>query len=89
MNKFYNSIKLLGEYYNKARVLNETPIRILSTSLLNLLNNEIEKEFSDICHLKNDDFSDLLLGQVRQENYFSLNVKDKVRTLLIFTTAYH
>jgi hypothetical protein len=64
MSKFYNSIRLLGEFYNKARISNGNPINILSTSLLNLLNVELEKELKNVCHFKNDQFSELLLGQV-------------------------
>lgn len=64
MDKFYNSIRLLGEFYNKARISNGNPINILSTSLLNLLNVELEKELKNVLHFKNDQFSELLLGQV-------------------------
>lgn len=64
MSKFYNSIRLLGEFYNKARISNGNPINILSTSLLNLLNVELEKELKNVLHFKNDQFSELLLGQV-------------------------
>src|SRR5690349_5772586 len=44
MNKFYNSIKLLGEYFNKARLTNGSAINIIGQSMLNLLNVELEKE---------------------------------------------
>lgn len=64
MNKFYNSIRLLGEYYNKARISNGIPINILATSLLNLLNVEMEKELKNSLHFKNDQFCELLLDQV-------------------------
>jgi hypothetical protein len=65
MTKFYNSIRLLGEYYNKVRLGNGEPINILGTSMLNLLNEEIEKELKNVCHFKKDQFSDVLLSQVR------------------------
>ena len=65
MEKFYNSIKLLGEYFNKARLSNGVPINIIGQSLLNLINVELEKELRNICHLKNDDFARLVLSQVR------------------------
>lgn len=68
MNKFYNSIKLLGEYFNKARTSNGSPINILGQSLLNLLNVEIEKEIRNLLHFKNDDFSEIILTQVRETN---------------------
>lgn len=66
MNKFYNSIRLLGEYYNKARISNGSSINILATSLLNLLNVEMEKELKNVLHFKNEQFSELLLDQVRK-----------------------
>lgn len=65
VNKFYNSIKLLGEYFNKARNSNGSPINILGQSLLNLLNLELEKELKTLFHFKNDSFSELILTQVR------------------------
>lgn len=64
MSKFYNSIRLLGEYFNKVRLGNGEPINILGTSLLNLLNEEIEKELKSVCHFKKDQFSDVLLSQI-------------------------
>ena len=69
MNKFYNSIRLLGEYYNKARISNGSSINILATSLLNLLNVEMEKELKNVLHFKNEQFSELLLDQVRRDVY--------------------
>ncbi|XP_070499183.1 uncharacterized protein [Chironomus tepperi] len=64
VNKFYNSIKLLGEYFNKARNSNGSPINILGQSLLNLLNLELEKELKTLFHFKNDNFSELILAQM-------------------------
>lgn len=65
VNKFYNSLKLLGEYFNKARNVHGSPINILGQSLLNLLNLELEKELKTTVHFKNDSFSELILTQVR------------------------
>lgn len=64
MNKFYNSLRLLGEFYNRGRNANGFPISILGQSLLNLLNIELEKELKTITHFKNDTFSEILLTQV-------------------------
>lgn len=66
MEKFYNSIKLLGEYFNKARLSNGVPINIIGQSLLNLINVELEKELRNICHLKNELFAKLVLSQVKK-----------------------
>lgn len=66
MEKFYNSIKLLGEYFNKARLSNGVPINIIGQSLLNLINVELEKELRNICHLKGEDFAKLVLSQVNR-----------------------
>lgn len=68
MEKFYNSVKLLGEYFNKARLSNGVPINIIGQSLLNLINVELEKELRNICHLKGDDFAKLVLSQVSNGN---------------------
>jgi hypothetical protein len=65
MNKFHNSIRLLGEYFNKARLANGGTINIIGQSLLNLINVELEKEPRNICHLKDDTFAKLILSQVR------------------------
>lgn len=67
MSRFYNSIRLLGEYFNKARLSNGVPINIIGQSLLNLLNVELEKELRNICHLKHDEFAKLVLSQVSFE----------------------
>ncbi|XP_068143668.1 dentin sialophosphoprotein isoform X2 [Drosophila tropicalis] len=40
-NRLYNSIILLGEYYNRVRLADHAPITILADSLLNLLIREI------------------------------------------------
>ncbi|KAG5678145.1 hypothetical protein PVAND_007840 [Polypedilum vanderplanki] len=63
INKFYNSIKLLGEYFNRARISNGSPINIIGQSLLNLLNVELEKELKNLLHFKTDEFSEIILTQ--------------------------
>lgn len=63
MNKFYNSLKLLGEYFNRARISNGSPINIIGQSLLNLLNMELEKELKNSIHFKTDEFSEIILTQ--------------------------
>ncbi|KAH8401284.1 hypothetical protein KR009_004399, partial [Drosophila setifemur] len=40
-NRLYNSITLLGEYYHRVRLANNSPITILGESLLNLLTREL------------------------------------------------
>jgi hypothetical protein len=64
MSKFYNSIKLLGEYFSLARISNGSPINIIGQSLVNLLNIELEKELKNMLHFKTDDFSEIILTQV-------------------------
>lgn len=64
VTKFYNSIKLLGEFFNKSRTANGQPINILGQSLLSCLNVELEKELRTISHFKSDEFSKLILTQV-------------------------
>lgn len=64
IKKFYNSIKLLGEYFNKARLSNGNTLNIIGISLLNLLNTEIEKELKYLTHFKDDEFSEIILTQV-------------------------
>jgi hypothetical protein len=67
VSKFYNSIRLLGEFFNKSRLKNGQPINILGQSLLSCLNVELEKELRTISHFKSDEFSKLLLSQVRRK----------------------
>ncbi|XP_067630258.1 putative uncharacterized protein DDB_G0285119 [Eurosta solidaginis] len=40
-DRLYNSITLLGEYYNRVRLADQSPITILGESLLSLLNREV------------------------------------------------
>ena len=61
---FYNSIYLLGEFYNKAKLANGMPINIMGTSLLDLLTSELKHELKAIDKLSDDVFSKLILTQV-------------------------
>lgn len=72
MNKFYNSIRLLGEYFNRARLPSGSAINIIGQSMLNLINVELEKELRNICHLKSDEFARLVLSQVNELRLDSL-----------------
>lgn len=63
-SKLYNSIRLLGEFYNKAKLQNGSPINIIGQSMLNIMNVELEKELRNICHFKQDDFAKMILSQV-------------------------
>ena len=85
VKKFYNSIKLLGEYFNKARNVHGSPINILGQSLLNLLNVELEKELKTLVHFKNDSFSELILTQVR---HFRVTLEHDQYLMTHFTTIF-
>ncbi|CAG9801071.1 unnamed protein product [Chironomus riparius] len=86
VNKFYNSLKLLGEYFNKARNANGSPINILGQSLLNLLNLELEKELKTLFHLKNDSFSELILTQMALNgNLLKNRHKTEIESMLMNT----
>ncbi|CAO1304896.1 unnamed protein product [Diamesa tonsa] len=61
---FYNSVYLLGEFYNKAKLANGTPINIMGTSLLGLLTTELKHELKAINKLSDDAFSKLILSQI-------------------------
>lgn len=58
-NRLYNSITLLGEYYHRVRLADNSPITILGQSLLGLLTREIEG--NDIIDVK---LAKLILSQV-------------------------
>lgn len=64
---FYNSVYLLGEFYNKAKLANGMPINIMGTSLLDLLTTELKQELKAINKLSDDVFSKLILTQVRNK----------------------
>lgn len=69
---FYNSVYLLGEFYNKAKLANGTPINIMGTSLLDLLTTELKHELKAINKLSDDVFSKLILTQVRKQEFKDL-----------------
>jgi hypothetical protein len=68
MGKFYNSISLLGEYYNRKKLPNGQRIHILGQSLLVLLNSELEGEMNksnaNNDHVISKEFAKLILSQV-------------------------
>lgn len=68
LSRFYNSVTLLGEYYNRKRFVNGKRILILGQSLLLLLTTELEKEIKK-CeetsgHTIDPDFAKLILSQI-------------------------
>jgi len=65
IDKFYSSIQLLGTYYNTARLASGQPIAILATSLLTMINMELEKELRAVNNFKTDKFAHQILSQVR------------------------
>ncbi|CRK95766.1 CLUMA_CG009223, isoform A [Clunio marinus] len=64
LSKFYNSVRLHGEYFNKARLSGGIPINIIGKSLLSIINVELEKELRNIFHLKTDEFAKIILSQI-------------------------
>uniref|UniRef100_A0A182K2D0 MIF4G domain-containing protein n=1 Tax=Anopheles christyi TaxID=43041 RepID=A0A182K2D0_9DIPT len=67
--RFYNSITLLGEYYNRKMVALGSRIKILGQSLLLLLTSELEQEINKICqqsstHRLDPGFAKVLLQQI-------------------------
>lgn len=66
-NHFYNSITLLGEYYNRSRIA-DSPVKILGQSLWQLLMQQLQAE-TDKClrepdHVLDVKFSKLILTQI-------------------------
>lgn len=59
-NRLYNSITLLGEYYNRVRLANHAPITILGDSLLTLLTREI----NDVSVVMSTRLARLVLSQI-------------------------
>uniref|UniRef100_A0A182PIP6 Uncharacterized protein n=1 Tax=Anopheles epiroticus TaxID=199890 RepID=A0A182PIP6_9DIPT len=67
--RFYNSIVLLGEYYNRKMMTYGNRIKILGESLLLLLTSELEQEINKICrqastHRLDPYFAKVLLAQI-------------------------
>lgn len=68
VGKFYNSVTLLGEYYNRKKFVNGKRILILGQSLLLLLTTELEKEIKkceeNTGHTIDPEFAKIILSQV-------------------------
>ncbi|XP_055601768.1 uncharacterized protein LOC129750766 [Uranotaenia lowii] len=68
IEKFYNSVILLGEYYNRKKFPNGTRIKILGQSLLLLLTTELESEIKHCQenegHRIDPEFAKLILSQI-------------------------
>lgn len=68
MGHFYNSITLLGEFYNRLHQKSH-PVLIIGRSLFELLAKELKNESAkctnDPTHVFNVQFARLLLTQVR------------------------
>ncbi|XP_055621465.1 uncharacterized protein LOC129765314 isoform X2 [Toxorhynchites rutilus septentrionalis] len=68
VGKFYNSVTLLGEYYNRKKFANGKRILILGQSLLLLLTTELEKEIKrceeTAGYTIDSEFAKLILSQV-------------------------
>lgn len=68
VRRFYNSVTLLGEYYNRKRFVNGKRILILGQSLLLLLTTELEKEIKKCEETSgytiDPDFAKLILSQM-------------------------
>lgn len=68
LTRFYNSVTLLGEYYNRKRFINGKRILILGQSLLLLLTTELEKEIKKCEETSgytiDPDFAKLILSQI-------------------------
>ncbi|XP_055858680.1 probable serine/threonine-protein kinase dyrk1 isoform X3 [Episyrphus balteatus] len=78
-NRLYNSITLLGEYYHRVRLADNSPITILGQSLLGLLTREIDG--NDIIDVK---LAKLILSQVTLNgDIMRVKHKDDL-TLLLF-----
>uniref|UniRef100_A0A182N9G4 Uncharacterized protein n=1 Tax=Anopheles dirus TaxID=7168 RepID=A0A182N9G4_9DIPT len=70
VRRFYNSVTLLGEYYNRKKVALGNRINILGQSLLLLLTSEVELEINRSCQQPSGtyrfdpEFAKLLLAQI-------------------------
>ncbi|XP_055374139.1 GATA zinc finger domain-containing protein 14 [Condylostylus longicornis] len=89
-NMLYNSVTLLGEYYNRVRLADGSPIDILGESLLQLLTQEIEfgnTGSTENLKFPNMDFklSKLILSQVTLNgSILRSNHKNELNTLLFY-----
>ncbi|XP_058123310.1 mucin-2 [Anopheles coustani] len=90
--RFYNSVTLLGEYYNRKKVLNGRRINILGQSLLLLLTSELEQEITKSAatqqqppHQMDAEFAKLLLEQITLNGAVAKEDHRKEITDLLFT----
>ncbi|KAJ6636696.1 hypothetical protein Bhyg_15289, partial [Pseudolycoriella hygida] len=67
VKRFYNSMTLLGEYYNRCRI-NDGPVGVLGFALFELLLKQLEtyteKAIGDSSYMIDDEFAKLILTQV-------------------------
>lgn len=67
VKQFYNSLTLLGEYYNRCRI-NNAPVGVLGCALFELLMKQLEtvtqKAIVDASHMIDEEFAKLILTQV-------------------------
>lgn len=67
VKRFYNSLTLLGEYYNRCRI-NNAPVGVLGCALFELLLKELEtvtqKAILDPSYMIEEEFAKLILTQV-------------------------
>ncbi|XP_055530794.1 uncharacterized protein LOC129721812 [Wyeomyia smithii] len=68
LEKFYNSVTLLGEYYHRKKFINGKRVLILGQSLLLLLTTELESEIKKCeendSHTIDPEFAKVILSQV-------------------------
>lgn len=64
IDKFYNSITLLGECYNKMRLSSGIPIMILGVSLINVLKSEVDEVLNSNDSVISEKLANLVLTQV-------------------------
>lgn len=81
---FFNSIALLGEYYNRAKLPNGTPIHILGQKLFELLNKEFVDELQS--GIINTKFAKLILTQTTLNALLIGNNHKNEMNDLLFTT---
>lgn len=67
VNQFYNSLTLLGEYYNRCRI-NNAPVSVLGCALFELLVKQLEtvtqKAIDDPSYTIDEEFAKLVLTQI-------------------------
>ncbi|KFB45734.1 AGAP006883-PA-like protein [Anopheles sinensis] len=92
--RFYNSVTLLGEYYNRKKVLHGRRINILGQSLLLLLTSELEQEITKSTATQQQqqqlyqmdaEFAKLLLEQITLNGAVAKDEHRKEITDLLFT----